>query len=288
MSITLRSRRGAIGAGWHAVALRRALEALLGSRTLAAGRRLARTDAVQWIDVGPGTVRAEAIDSDGELRRPQLGISVFSPDERAAVLRVAARRHDLALRMAAGEYPEEFEADLAREEMSLLPHTTTDGTFHCTCLDWPGPCQHVSALLYLLVEAVDEDPLLLLTVRGLDLSDLARARADAAESRPVGTTSTTATDGEAGPDDGAGTGEGAGADAAPRPGRGPDPEAPSEDETEEDRSAEDPNRAARDQHLASFDPLIADPSLLVEGLGPEAARIIGEFYRTAPERDTDR
>ncbi|GAA1735700.1 hypothetical protein [Brachybacterium phenoliresistens] len=252
MSITLRSRRGAIGEGWHAVALRRALEALLGSRTLAAGRRLARSQAVQWIDVGPGTVRAEALDPDGELRRPQLGISAFSADERSAVLRVAARRHDLALRMSAGEYPEEFEADLAREEMSLLPHTTSDGTFHCTCMDWPGPCQHVSALLYLLVEAVDEDPLLLLTLRGLDLSDLAGARAD----------------------------------ADPGTGRGSEPPAPSEDDpAPEDDSAQEPDGEGTDPHSASFDPLIADPSLLVEGLGPEAARIIGEFYRTAPERD---
>ena len=62
--------------------------------------------------------------------------------------------------------------------MSLLPRGATELSHDCSCLDWPGPCRHVSALLYVLVEAVDENPLLLLTLRGLSLEDLVAPVAD--------------------------------------------------------------------------------------------------------------
>src|SRR5690606_7587307 len=79
---------------------------------------------------------------------------------------------ELPARFAAGEYPEAIERELAQHELSLLPSDASELSHDCSCLDWPGPCRHVSALLYVLVEAVDESPLLLLTLRGFTLEDL--------------------------------------------------------------------------------------------------------------------
>ncbi len=36
----------------------------------------------------------------------------------------------------------------------------------CGCPDWGNPCKHVSAVLYLLAEAFDDDPFLVLAWRG--------------------------------------------------------------------------------------------------------------------------
>lgn len=299
MSITLRSRRGPIGRAWHAAALRTALEGMLGPRTLASGRRLARAGGVQWLDVVPGAARAEVISEDGAPHPARLEIRALRDEERVLVLAVAATHPDLVLRMTAGDYPESFERDLAADYLSLLPRGGSEVSFDCTCLDWPGPCQHVSALLYVLVEAVEEQPMLLATIRGIRVEELVGAA-----------TAVTLAEGREADDPGDGRGARLGDaeqdDRAPEaqgPGtEGPGTEGPGAEEPDgreaggleagaqgRDEEADDQDLDEKDlpDPLAGFDPHIADPSLLAEALGPEAARIIGEFYRDAPPRDED-
>lgn len=172
MSIRLASRRGPIGTAWHAVALREAAELLLGPGRASRGRTDARAGRVQWLDVEPGIARGDVLDADGELHQARLDLPAFRPGDRAAFLEVAHAHPELPARLAAGELPQRIEAELARSAVSLLPREASELTHDCSCLDWPGPCRHVAALVYVLVEAVDEAPLLLLTLRGLELGDL--------------------------------------------------------------------------------------------------------------------
>ncbi|MFC0672862.1 SWIM zinc finger family protein [Brachybacterium hainanense] len=261
MSITLRSRRGAIGTAWHAAALRTALEQLLGTRTLAAGRRIARAGGVQWLDVSRGEARGDVVGGDGAPRPARISIRPLRPEEHAAVLRIAGGVPGLVLRLAAGEYPEEFEKALGAEDMSLLPVEVRDASFDCSCLDWPGPCEHVSALLYVLVEAVEEDPLLLARLRGIGLEELGGRTAARGAPDPTALREVAAGHGDR---------------QQPAPGTVlPEPE----QELGVDESS--PEAPAATAPAAGFDPHIADPSLLVEAIGPEAARIIGDFYRAA-------
>ena len=173
MSVTLRSRRGAIGVGWHAVALRESAERLLGVARSGSGKADARAGRVQWIEVEAGRARGDVLDQDGALYSAQVDLTPFPPADRAVVLEIARSRPDLPTLLAAGEYPAEVEEELTRSEVPLLPREASALTHDCSCLDWPGPCRHVAALVYVLVEAVDEDPLLVLRLRGLELADLA-------------------------------------------------------------------------------------------------------------------
>ena len=172
MSIRLVSRRGPIGTSWHAIALRDGAERLLGPARVSRGRADARAGRVQWLEVAPGAARGDVLDADGELHQARLDLPALRPDDRRAVLEVARAHPELPARMAAGTYPQEIEQELARSEVSLLPRDASELSHDCSCLDWPGPCRHVSALVYVLVEAVDERPVLLLTLRGIDLEDL--------------------------------------------------------------------------------------------------------------------
>lgn len=177
MSITLRSRRGAIGSSWWAVALRGALEAILGVGRASGGKADARSGKVQWIDLDTGVVRGAVLDARGDVHEARLDLPAFAAADHEAFLRIARARPELPARFSAGEYPEEFERELARAELSLLPRGAAELSHDCTCLDWPGPCRHVAALAYVLVEAVDEQPLQLLSLRGVDLAELVPAAA---------------------------------------------------------------------------------------------------------------
>ena len=176
MSISLRSRRGPVGAAWHAIALRDGAERLLGPARVGRGKADARAGRVQWLDVDTGAARGDVLDADGELYQARLELPALRAEDRRAFLQVARAHPELPARLAAGEYPQQIEAELAASEVSLLPRGAAELSHDCSCLDWPGPCRHVSALLYVLVEAVDDRPALLLTLRGLALEDLVAPR----------------------------------------------------------------------------------------------------------------
>lgn len=242
MNISLVSRRGPIGTGWHAVALRDGAERLLGASRVGRGKADARAGKVQWLDVEAGLARGTVLDADGELYQARLELPAFREGDRAAFLQVARTRPELPARMAGGTYPQEIEAELARSEVSLLPRDATELSHDCSCLDWPGPCRHVAALLYVLVEAVDEQPVLLLTLRGLALEDLVAPREPATSPTSPGAAGAEGIEGAG--DDGAGDGE-----AEP---------------PVEDRGA--------------WDPAYTDPAKLAKVLGEEVAAIIHRFY----------
>ena len=240
MSIQLRSRRGPIGTAWQAVALREAAERLLGPGRASRGRTDARAGRVQWLEVEPGAARAAVEDPDGGLHQARLDLPAHRDGDREVFLQVARAHPELPARLAAGTYPEQIEAELAPSMLSLLPRDAAELSHDCDCLDWPGPCRHVSALVYVLVEAVDEHPVHLLTLRGIRLEELVAPVAPAA--------------GAAGPprgEDAHGSGDGP-----------PD----ASDETEAAPEA------------APYDPRHTDPARLAEVVGEEVAAIIAAFY----------
>ena len=243
MSISLRSRRGAIGKSWHAAALRDAAERLLGVGRAGGGKADARAGRVQWLDVTAGIARGDVQGADGELYRARVDLPAFSVDDRTEFLRLARDRPELPARLAGGEYPEEFERELAESDLSLLPRGASELSHDCSCLDWPGPCRHVAALVYVLVEAVDDKPVQLLTLRGLTLEDLVTPIETGAPQR--------AEPGDDADGDGAGAGDG--------PGEG----------------------GSTSQAPAPYDPTRTTPELLSEAIGAEPARIIATFYGSA-------
>lgn len=243
--IVLRSRRGPIGTAWHAVALRERLERELSSGRASSGKRSARAGRVQWLDIADGTARADVLDEDGELYAARLDVRRFSDGDRGVLAGAVRTLPMLAARLAAGTYPQEADAVLAEQGVGLLPLDSADLTHDCSCLDWPGPCKHVAALGYVLVEAVEEHPLHLLALRGLDAGDLAIEGASGGAG--AGGPGCEPDDADA-PEDAAPSGSAAGAGSAPQ---------------------------------RAFDPRAADPQILIDALGEDVGRALAEFYRAA-------
>lgn len=265
MNVQLRSQRGAIGRSWHAAALREMLEDALGPGRARDGKRLARAGAVQWIDIAAGTVRGAVEGIDGTAFQASLTAPPIRPDDRPAVQRIAAAHPDLPARLTAGEYPQEIEDELAGDEVPMLPPNAFALGHDCSCPDWPGPCQHVAALAFVLVEALDEEPLALWRWRGFELSDLVA-------SEPV-----------------------AHARRAIRSGSGEDLRSgePDADGVAVQASAADADAAAGDDATATgrFVPSLMDLSALVPHLGDAAVRALTRFYGSvgldAPDDDPD-
>jgi uncharacterized Zn finger protein len=68
--------------------------------------------------------------------------------------------------LLSGEMPHDIEEVFKTCKLALFPTARGDLISECSCPDYANPCKHVAATYYILAEAFDEDPFLILAWRG--------------------------------------------------------------------------------------------------------------------------
>ena len=164
--LELRSRRGVIGESWWSRRFLSAVESILTGGRLTRGRTYARQGQVIDLGIGSGLAVAQV---QGTRRTP-YGVQITMPaasDERwEAIVETLAGQAGYAARLLAGELPHEIEDVFAQAGVALFPERGSHLITNCTCPDWATPCKHAAAVCYLMAEAFDDDPFLLLAFRG--------------------------------------------------------------------------------------------------------------------------
>ncbi|MGH2513513.1 MAG: SWIM zinc finger family protein [Candidatus Limnocylindrales bacterium] len=180
-----KSRRGAIGATWWSRRFIDVLEDFHDGPRLARGRAYARRGQVIDMEVEAGEVSARV---QGSRARPydiSISVAVLDDTEWARIEEAMASRAVFLARLLAGEMPNEIEEAFAATGLSLFPASADDLESDCSCPDWENPCKHIAAVYYLLAEAFDRDPFLMLAWRGRPrerlLSQLRALRGQAAD-----------------------------------------------------------------------------------------------------------
>ena len=170
--IRARSRRGDIGETWWSRRFIAILESFgFGSR-LERGRHYARRGQVLDLDVRSGVVEARVQGSRPRPYRVRLGVETLDEADWSRAERVMAGRAAFAAKLLAGEMPPDIEEAFAACRLSLFPTEAGQLASACSCPDAVSPCKHVAAVFYLLAEAFDRDPFLVLTWRGRTREEL--------------------------------------------------------------------------------------------------------------------
>ena len=180
-----RTARGAIGATWWS---RRFLEVLesfaMGSR-LTRGRAYARKGQVISMEVTPGAVRAQVQGSRARPYRVAIGLAALTELVWAKAEIALSEQALPSAKLLAGEVPPELEQIFADAGAPLFPQHANDLHQQCSCPDWEVPCKHLAATFYLLAEAFDADPFLILRWRGRDRAQLLSRLRDLRSAEPV-------------------------------------------------------------------------------------------------------
>jgi uncharacterized Zn finger protein len=158
-------RPGLRGRSWWARAFVAAMEdAALDATLLRRGRRFAGSGRIGPITVSPGRIAATVEDPDG----------VFDVVVHLAALTDAQWQRFLAqVRAEAGhlaalldrEVPRSLVGSADDADVALLP-TIGDLESECDCPDIGDPCQHAAGLCYQVAWLLDDDPFVLLLLRG--------------------------------------------------------------------------------------------------------------------------
>ena len=167
--IAVRAKRGKIGERWWSRRFVDVLERVCDGGRLARGRAYARKGQVMDFALAPGRVTARVQGSRPQPYAVTIGIAAFDEAQWTELTDALGGRALYRAALLAGEMPHEIIDLFDEHELPLFPD---DLDIRCDCPDWSVPCKHGSAVLYVLAEAFDDDPFLVLAWRGRNRDEL--------------------------------------------------------------------------------------------------------------------
>jgi uncharacterized Zn finger protein len=184
--IKAQSKRGKFVKNWWASRWIKALTQLMDSGRLSRGRSYARRGQVLEINIKPGNITARVQGSRRSPYKVSIQLQPLKATQWKRVLDALAEQAIFAAQLLNGEMPQDIEQIFEAVNVPLFPDSQGDLITSCSCPDWANPCKHVAAVYYLLGEQFDQDPFLLLSLRGKDKT----AIIEELRSRRTGVTST--------------------------------------------------------------------------------------------------
>ncbi|MFG3015114.1 SWF or SNF family helicase [Streptomyces cinerochromogenes] len=159
------ARGQAFAQSWWGRAWLQALEdAALEAAAVKAGRRLARGGGVGAVTVRPGRVTAVVRDPGGAAHRADVLLPELSDGEWGRFQDLVVERSGHMAALLDRELPPHLIEDAALAGIELLPGLG-DLEPECDCGAWDH-CGHTAALCHQVARLLDEDPFLLLLLRG--------------------------------------------------------------------------------------------------------------------------
>ncbi|MFE6186182.1 SWF or SNF family helicase [Streptomyces sp. NPDC056465] len=175
----------AFASSWWGRAWLKALEdTALDGTQLKKGRALARQGRVGAVSVRPGRLTAVVQDRDSTAYRSDVLLQELSEENWDRFLDMASERSGHIAALLDREMPPHLVEDAAAAGLELLPGIG-DLEPECSCEAWDH-CPHTGALCYQVARLLDEDPFVLLLLRGRDerrLLDELQARSAARAGR---------------------------------------------------------------------------------------------------------
>jgi uncharacterized Zn finger protein len=140
------------------------------------GRRYARRGRVQDLDVQVGRISARVQDREMGDCTVTIELNRLSDLEWERATDTLSSQAIFAAQLLAGELPGDIEQVFAQVGVKLLPAGAYELESHCSCCpSWQQPCQHATAVFYLIGEMLDEDPWLIFRLRGRDRQQILQA-----------------------------------------------------------------------------------------------------------------
>lgn len=156
--------RGFADTWWGQAWLKSLEDTALDSQQLKTGRRLARAGAVGAVSVRPGRITAVVQDRDRTAHRADVLLAELDREQWDRFLDMAVERAGHVAALLDREIPPHLVEDAATAGVELLPGIG-ELEPECDCGAWDH-CGHTAALCYQVARLLDQDPLVLLLIRG--------------------------------------------------------------------------------------------------------------------------
>lgn len=168
-------KRGEIATHWWSRKLLSIIKSFGWENRMTRGVRYARAGQVLRINVDKGKVEAEVQGSARKPYRISIAFPIIGDSVWNKVLDSLKNRPEMISSLLGGTVPTQIEDIFLENGTSLFPEKSKELDMSCSCPDYANPCKHIAAVFYVLAENFDNDPFLILNMRGRDRKDILSA-----------------------------------------------------------------------------------------------------------------
>ena len=151
-----------------------ALEGFMDEGRLRRGRSYAQPYRRKKFSIRGGVIKAVMIGNInhyfGVYKTPYYNVEVkikqVPKASWAKILASLGSNANWVTHLLLGEVPPTMQQAFEPHGVSLLPRSGREIQSQCSCPDWANPCKHVAGAYYHVASLLDDDPLLLLELRG--------------------------------------------------------------------------------------------------------------------------
>lgn len=148
------------------------MESLSMGARLGRGRNYAMSGQVFDLEIMPGLIVARVQGVEKEPYTCRIECETVADGDRDELVRGLKERPMLLAQLLARKLPLSVETLFRKAGCPLLPTLERGLLPHCTCPDPSHYCKHIAAVFFLLAEAIEQDPMLLVEMRGITGDDL--------------------------------------------------------------------------------------------------------------------
>ncbi len=134
------------------------------------GKKYVRADAVVDLNINGGRVEAKVVGSRKTPYDVTVIIDPVKKENYEKIVSVAEGRLRSLDALEKGEFPKEYRDLFTMKGEGLFPRLS-EIHFSCSCPDPTRICKHIAAVLYAIGSRLDDNPLLFLSLRGIDVKD---------------------------------------------------------------------------------------------------------------------
>lgn len=169
--LTAKSKRGDIGTSWWSKDIQEGFLPHSYDSYISRGKNYARRGQVISVRTEEGQVTGYV---QGSERTPykvtvNFGYAEENSGHEKALVHYLNENYTSFLRMLSGDLTEDFSRDIRKNTgFTLVPEGRFSLKTRCSCPVGSEVCKHTLAVLFILSEQLDEDPMLLFTLAGMD------------------------------------------------------------------------------------------------------------------------
>ena len=131
------------------------------------GRTYLRRGAIQEMDISGGKISARVQGTRLEPYKVDIDIEPLAKEKAEEIISRISRFDDLSN----GNVPLIYNFLFSISKYGLFPNAD-EIHYSCSCPDWAILCKHVAAVLYSIGSILDQEPLMLFQLRGIDVDSL--------------------------------------------------------------------------------------------------------------------
>jgi len=138
---------------------------------LGRGRRYVRCKAILDLRIEKGMINALVLGSDSSPYKVEISIKALSKKRWKEIVTISRGQIDTLDSFLTGKLHKDLSKIFSQKGSGIFP-TPRQIQFTCSCPDWADMCKHVAATLYGVGSRLDEDPLLLFSLRDICIDSL--------------------------------------------------------------------------------------------------------------------